>query len=108
MPGPVRMPDDVAGRIDAALAAEALLNTPVPVGAAGAVSGETEGAHVSRETSPATERLTDRPTGHARAATGPGRRDRARRGRRRTIVLGTVFTAAALGLGSLLVLVPGR
>jgi hypothetical protein len=67
------------------------------------VSGETEGAHVSRETSAPTDRSTDRPTGHAHAATGPGRKDRARRGRRRTIVLSTVFTAAALGLGSLLV-----
>ncbi|WP_105970246.1 anti-sigma factor family protein [Streptomyces geranii] len=86
MPGAERMPDDVAERIDAALAAE---------------------ADVSRETSAPvdrlTDRLTDRPTGHAHAATGPGRKDRARRGRRRTIVLGTVFTAAALGLGSLLV-----
>ncbi|WP_330289404.1 anti-sigma factor family protein [Streptomyces sp. NBC_00576] len=99
MSSPVRMPDDIADRIDAALAAEA----PVSVGATGAVSGETEGAHVSRETSAPAERLTDRPTGHAHAATGPGRKDRARRGRRRTIVLGTVFTAAALGLGSLLV-----
>lgn len=106
MPSPVRMPDDIADRIDAALAAEAPLDTPVPVGAAGAVSGETESAHVSRETSPPTEgltdRSTDRPTGHAHAATGPGRKDRARRGRRRTIVLSTVFTTAALGLGSLL------
>lgn len=103
MPSPVHMPDDIADRIDAALAAEAPLNTPVSVGAAGAVSGETEGTHVSRETSPAVERLSDRPTGHAHAATGPGRKDRVRRGRRRTIVLSTVFTAAALGLGSLLV-----
>ncbi|NEC87757.1 hypothetical protein [Streptomyces sp. SID12501] len=103
MPSPVRMPDDVVGRIEAALAAEAPLNTPVSVGAAGVVSGEIEGAHVSRETSTPAERLTDRPTGHAHAATGPGRKDRTRRGKRRTIVLGTVFTAAVLGLGSLLV-----
>lgn len=82
LPGPVRMPDDIADRIDAALAAE---------------------ADVSRETSAPADRLADRPSGHAHAATGPGRKDRARRGRRRTIVLGTVFTAAALGLGSLLV-----
>ena len=82
MPAPVRMPDDIADRIDAALASE---------------------ADVSRETSAPADRLADRPTGHAHAATGPGRKDRARRGRRRTIVLSTVFTAAALGLGSLLV-----
>ncbi|GAA3897471.1 hypothetical protein GCM10023084_57540 [Streptomyces lacrimifluminis] len=103
MPSPVHMPDDVVGRIEAALAAEAPLNTPVSVAAAGAVSGESEGAHVSRETSPPAAGLTDRPTGRAHAATGPGRKDRARRGRRRTIVLSTVFTAAALGLGSILV-----
>ena len=30
MPGPPRMPDDVASRIDAALAAEALLNATAP------------------------------------------------------------------------------
>jgi len=82
LPGPARMPDDIADRIDAALAAE---------------------ADVSRETSAHADRLADRPAGHAHAATGPGRKDRARRGRRRTIVLSTVFTAAALGLGSLLV-----
>lgn len=82
LPGPVRMPDDIADRIDAALAAE---------------------ADVSRETSAPADRLADRPAGHAHAATGPGRKDRSRRGRRRTIVLSTVFTAAALGLGSLLV-----
>ncbi|MEH0420146.1 anti-sigma factor family protein [Streptomyces sp. B21-083] len=85
MPSPARMPADIVGRIDAALAAEA------------------EGAHVSRETSTPPDRLADRPTGHAHAATGPGRKDRTRRVRRRTIVLGTAFTAAALGLGSLLV-----
>ena len=84
-PSPVRMPDDIADRIDAALAAEA------------------ESAHVSRETSAPADRSTPRPTGHAHAATGPGRKDRTRRGRRRTIVLSTVFTAAALGLGTLLV-----
>src|SRR5919109_261488 len=33
LPGPPRMPDDVAGRIDAALAAEALLNATSPEGA---------------------------------------------------------------------------
>ncbi|MFI1355002.1 hypothetical protein ACH4TV_15740 [Streptomyces sp. NPDC020898] len=110
VPGPARMPDDIAARIDAALAAEAPLHaaapdavtTPVSVGVAGAVSGETEAAHVSRETSPPADRSTDRPTGHAHATTGPGRKGNARRGRRRTIVLSTVFTAAALGLGSLL------
>ncbi|MFF1717840.1 anti-sigma factor family protein [Streptomyces sviceus] len=97
LPGPPRMPADVAGRIDAALAAEALLqatapetvNTPAPV----------ESAHVSRETAP----TADRPAGHARTSTtGPGRKDRSRNGRRKVAVLGAVFTVAALGFGSFL------
>ncbi|MFD5405315.1 anti-sigma factor family protein [Streptomyces griseorubiginosus] len=97
-PGPTRMPADVAGRIDAALAAEALLqatapdavNAPAPV----------ESAHVSRETSP----TADRPSGHARpASTGPGRKERKKGSRRKTTVLGTAFAVAALGLGSVLI-----
>jgi hypothetical protein len=140
LPGPPHMPDDVAGRIDAALAAEALLNATAPTAAdTGALSsvstshsmpeavtsdallfaasgsdapapvadeeldGESAGSgdsgHVSRETST----VTDRPAGHPRATTGPGRTNRPRRGRRRTAVLGAVFTAAALGLGGLLI-----
>lgn len=111
LPGPARMPADVVGRIDAALAAEALLNATAPDGVeaptlAGdthaAVSGADDGAHVSRETSAATHR----PAGHARSSTtGPGRKDRKDRkkpGRRRVAVLGAAFTAAALGLGSVL------
>ncbi|MDQ0775941.1 hypothetical protein QF026_004407 [Streptomyces aurantiacus] len=103
LPGPLRMPDDVAGRIDAALAAEALLNATAPAAAdAGALEeldGRSDSGHVSRETST----VTDRPAGHPRAATGPGRTNLPRRGRRRTVVLGAVFTAAALGLGGLLI-----
>ncbi|MGI5456263.1 anti-sigma factor family protein [Streptomyces sp. CA-249302] len=89
LPGPTHMPADVAGRIDAALAAEALLNATAP-----------DDAHVSRETSaPA-----DRPSGHARgSSTGPGRKNRKRAGRRRVAVLGSVFAVAALGLGSVLI-----
>ncbi|QQM42104.1 anti-sigma factor family protein [Streptomyces liliifuscus] len=110
LPGPPRMPDDVVGRIDAALAAEALLNATVPEDdAAGAFSsvgasrplldeGDDDGRHVSRETSTA----ADRPEGRPRAATGPGRGNRPRRTRRRTAVLSAMFTAAALGLGGLL------
>ncbi|GAA0642751.1 hypothetical protein GCM10009535_20110 [Streptomyces thermocarboxydovorans] len=128
-PGPLRMPDDVAGRIDAALAAEALLDarasqaraeeapgaaetpeapaegTPEAVGAARAASSEDDRAHVSRETarvSRETSTPADRPAGRPRSATtGPGRKGRLR-GRRRIAVLGTVFTVAALGFGSLL------
>jgi len=97
LPGPPRMPADVAGRIDAALAAEALLQATAPE----AVNGPApvESAHVSRETSP----TADRPAGHARPSTaGPGRKERTRNGRRRIAVLGTVFTVAALGFGSVL------
>ncbi|MFI6373967.1 anti-sigma factor family protein [Streptomyces sp. NPDC050546] len=107
LPGPPRMPADVAGRIDAALAAEALLNAtepeaaeePTPVSASRSGSEDDSGAHVSRETStPA-----DRPAGRPRSSTtGPGRKGRTRNGRRRIAVLGTVFTVAALGLGSVL------
>ncbi|MCX4455371.1 hypothetical protein OG585_22450 [Streptomyces sp. NBC_01340] len=109
LPGPTRMPDDVAGRIDAALAAEALLSAT----AADHEAAEDNRASVSRETSvagvshtsgePSPASTTDRPSGHFPGATGPGRSRRGRRGRRRVVVLGTVFTAAALGLGAILV-----
>ncbi|MEU6143306.1 hypothetical protein ABZ848_23455 [Streptomyces sp. NPDC047081] len=108
LPGPPRMPDDVAGRIDAALAAEALLNatapddaeTPALVSTSRSLDGAGDGAHVSRETS----LPGDRPSGHARgSSTGPGRKNRKRTGRRRVAVLGSVFTVAALGLGSVLI-----
>jgi anti-sigma factor RsiW len=96
MPGPPRMPDDVASRIDAALAAEALLNATAPDTVDAPALTE---AHVSRETSVS----ADRPVGRPRSSTtGPGRKDRSRDGRRRIAVLGTVFTVAALGLGSVL------
>ncbi|MFI7014349.1 anti-sigma factor family protein [Streptomyces sp. NPDC050164] len=107
LPGPPRMPADVAGRIDAALAAEALLNatgpeaaaSQTPVSAPRSPSEDDSGAHVSRETSTP----DDRPAGRPRSATtGPGRKGRTRNGRRRIAVLGTVFTVAALGLGSVL------
>jgi hypothetical protein len=84
LPPPAAMPDDVAARIDAALAAE-----PRPAAA--------DDAHVSRETSTP----VDRPTGHPRpSSTGPGRKDR-RRGVRRRV--GAVAAAAAIGLGSVVV-----
>ncbi|WP_203721187.1 anti-sigma factor family protein [Streptomyces coelicoflavus] len=87
LPPPAAMPDDVAARIDAALAAE-----PPP--------GVADDAHVSRETSaPA-----GRPAGHPRrSSTGPGRKDRRRGGRRRIAVLGAVAAAAAIGFGSVIV-----
>ncbi|MET9519618.1 hypothetical protein [Streptomyces sp. NPDC002994] len=95
LPGPHRMPADVAGRIDAALAAEALLDATSPE----------EAAHVSRETAPAPHAAesapADRPAGRPRATTGPGRGGKEKR-RRRTAVLGAVFGTAALGMGALL------
>jgi anti-sigma factor RsiW len=114
LPGPPRMPAEVASRIDAALAAEALLHAtapeaveasvPVGMSSSRALSDTDDadtdvGAHVSRETSP----TADRPAGHARtSSTGPGRKERKQSGRRRVAVLGTVFTVAALGFGSVL------
>ncbi|KUL61376.1 anti-sigma factor family protein [Streptomyces sp. NRRL S-1521] len=117
LPEPPRMPADIAGRIDAALAAEAQLDSLAPDGHAlsssdtGALepsanaSGTPSVVDVSRETStPSTPGIpADRPAGRPRAATGPGRAKPSRRPRRRTAVLGAVFTAAAIGLGSLLI-----
>ncbi len=120
LPGPPPMPADVTGRIDAALAAEALLDATAPDGpstdaaepaaatSASAPSASAAAPHVSRETEPATaptampRASADRPAGRPRGATGPGRGAPLRRTRRRTAVLGAVFTAAAIGLGSLL------
>ncbi|MFD7131020.1 hypothetical protein [Streptomyces sp. NPDC059894] len=127
LPGAPRMPDDVAHRIDAALAAEALLDatapdatgtghTPsmdqlastdqfapkdrAPVTEPAPEPAPDPAAHVSRETSPA----ASRPAGHARSsATGPGRKARTKQGRRKVAALGTVLAVAALGLGSVLV-----
>ncbi|MGI5376723.1 anti-sigma factor family protein [Streptomyces sp. CA-251387] len=112
LPGPTRMPDDVAGRIDAALAAEALLSATAaddvyqadagratPVGTARPISVADDSVRVSRETSTA----ASRPAGHARSSTtGPGRKDRKKAGRRKVAILSAAFTAAALGLGSVL------
>ncbi|MEC4015747.1 anti-sigma factor family protein [Streptomyces sp. H27-D2] len=116
LPGPTRMPADVVSRIDAALAAEALLDATAP---ADGVSRETareavsvtavaEAGLVSRETAPSpTAPTADRPAGHARSTTGPGRRPAGRplaRGRRwPKALLGTAAAAAVLGIGTLLV-----
>lgn len=119
LPGPVRMPSDIAGRIDAALAAEALLDATTPDGLTASTATEpdllpedpigvsretTDSDVVSRETDPvgrSSRKVADRPGGHARAATGPGRFPRAAR-RRRNILLATAGAAAALTLGALL------
>ncbi|KUO08652.1 anti-sigma factor family protein [Streptomyces sp. DSM 15324] len=116
LPEPPPMPEDIARRIDAALAAEAVTGptaegadtadtTGAEAGAAADTSDATplvgpEAPHVSRETPV----VADRPSGHARSATtGPGRKSGKRGGRRRVAVLSAVLGAAALGLGGILV-----
>ncbi|MGW0602465.1 anti-sigma factor family protein [Streptomyces sp. NPDC002640] len=126
LPGPVRMPADVAGRIDAALAAEALLSAsgngtataPAPtVGTArtSATHPRRRPTDVSRETSPPSPApvpggrsggAAGSPPARRTGPTGPGRdgRSSTRPGaaRRRTLTLGAVLAAAALGIGVLL------
>ncbi|WP_225801992.1 hypothetical protein [Streptomyces sp. NK15101] len=97
LPGPPRMPAEIAGRIDAALAAEALLSATTPE----------RDTPVSRETSPSSAEtappappapVADRPAGRPRAGTGPGRPGRPRR--RRIALLSTIgaaFGAVVLG-----------
>ncbi|MFB8756474.1 anti-sigma factor family protein [Streptomyces nigra] len=102
VPVPSRMPDDVAERIDAALAAESSARSTAPGDSTSPAVNEDDrtstGSHVSRETSPA----ADRPAGRARpSTTGPGRKGKKRTGNRR-VVLGAAFTAVGLGLGSVL------
>ncbi|MFJ4500735.1 anti-sigma factor family protein [Streptomyces sp. NPDC088864] len=96
LPAPEPMPADFAERLDAALAAEALTRlTEAPQAAD--VSRETKHQPIAPVPSVRPE-PTNRPAGHARAATGPGRR--AGRHRRRTAVLVGAFGAAALaGMG---------
>ncbi|OKH99929.1 hypothetical protein A6A06_23120 [Streptomyces sp. CB02923] len=108
LPGPTRMPADVAGRIDAALAAEALLDSTAPDQGT-AVSRETPAAAVtavSRETdatpSSTTPAPVTRPAGHPRAASGPGRRAVGARTRNRRwprALLGAAAAAAVIGVG---------
>ncbi|MGW8779587.1 anti-sigma factor family protein [Streptomyces sp. NPDC055796] len=101
LPGPPRMPSDVAGRIDAALAAEALLDSTAPrAEAAAPVSDVSPGAPpevAGGGTSPAAPSApgTGRPAGHPAGATGPGRR----RARRRIAVIAGLAGAAACALG---------
>ncbi|MGW7635406.1 anti-sigma factor family protein [Streptomyces decoyicus] len=110
LPGPLRMPADVAGRIDAALAAEALLDATAPSGAV-AVSRETATlpVAVSRETDELPRRATPpaRPSGRPRGSSGPGRQSpggRASRARRwPRILLGSAAAAAVFSFGGLLI-----
>ncbi|NXY92878.1 zf-HC2 domain-containing protein [Streptomyces sp. BR123] len=102
LPGPPRMPVDIAGRIDAALAAEALLDstTPRPGNESAPDAAPDTDRVVSRETTPAARSGRDarRPAGHPGGTTGPGRR----RARRRIAVIAGLTGAAACALGILL------
>ncbi|MER5739931.1 hypothetical protein ABT117_30260 [Streptomyces sp. NPDC002262] len=101
LPGPPRMPAEIAGRIDAALAAEALLDATTPE-TTRPVSRETTGATeaVSRETVPSAAPVpTARPSGGRppapRAATGPGR-GRTRHRRRIAVLTGIAGSLVAV------------
>ncbi|MFD3545032.1 zf-HC2 domain-containing protein [Streptomyces sp. NPDC058655] len=97
LPGPARMPVDISGRIDAALAAEALLDATHPArpSTAGPRPGPERG--VSRETPASTPggAGAERPSGHPAGPSGPGRR----RARRRIAVLTGLAGAGACALG---------
>jgi hypothetical protein len=97
----------VAVRVEAALTAAAAPTTPAEDSPDPIAAGSEPPLHVSRETaSPAKgpgKPPLQRPAGHGRGSTGPGRTDRKRSRRIRTAAFGTALAAAALGLGSLLV-----
>jgi hypothetical protein len=116
LPDPQPIPEDVAARIDAALAAEARTDAVVDEPTAsravtaqsdagaprenGDVSRETESAR-TKEASSVTSRPSaspDRPAGRPQGATGPGRRPGRRR---RAAILGTVCGAALIGMSVL-------
>ncbi|MFD3531444.1 zf-HC2 domain-containing protein [Streptomyces sp. NPDC058664] len=96
LPGPPRMPAEIAGRIDAALAAEALLNATGPESDT-PVSRETSRAPSKTAPSPSRVPVADRPGGRAGAATGPGRAGRPRRRIALLSTLGAAFGAVVLG-----------
>ncbi|GAA2084192.1 hypothetical protein GCM10009759_03030 [Kitasatospora saccharophila] len=95
-PPPV-MPQDVADRLTAALAALAAES------AARAETGATRPAPpsgtVPAEAVPAAPRRTGAPTGTPAAATGPGRPPHRRRRGRRLLLAGTAVAAVVFGLG---------
>lgn len=110
LPGPTRMPADVAGRIDAALAAEALLDATTPAAAHVSRETATTPVVVSRETDnepPHRVGPSTRPAGRPRGASGPGRQStggRSSRSRRwPRILLGTAAAAAVFSFGGLLI-----
>lgn len=96
LPGPQRMPADIAGRIDAALAAEALLDSTRPDVPRGTRGTPPAATHVPRGTSTA-------PGGRPDGSSGPGRSAAPRQNRRRWTrgVLATAAAAAVLVLGGI-------
>ncbi|MEH0404123.1 MULTISPECIES: anti-sigma factor family protein [Streptomyces] len=86
------MPEDVARRIGTALAQEA----------GSAATSPAQAASVSRETEalPTDATAVPRPAGRPRGATGPGRSPARRK--RRTVILGAAFGAAAVGMSAFL------
>ncbi|SEN43159.1 anti-sigma factor family protein [Actinacidiphila rubida] len=119
LPGPQRMPADIAGRIDAALAAEALLDATLPhvprETSAEPSAAPERGMSVPRETGKDVPRETSTsPGGHPGGTTGPGRGgrpgERSPSRRRRGLLavagavgaalLGGVIYTAASGTGS--------
>ncbi|MFJ2632620.1 hypothetical protein ACIO6U_11795 [Streptomyces sp. NPDC087422] len=93
LPGPQRMPADIAGRIDAALAAEALLDATTPDVPRGTSRPSPKPAptptHVPRGTSTG-------PDGHASGSAGPGRTGR--RWRRGLLVAASAVVVVGLGV----------
>ncbi|MFE0696759.1 MULTISPECIES: anti-sigma factor family protein [unclassified Streptomyces] len=103
VPDPEPMPEDIAARIDAALAAEARPtlstdNDPVVVSRETTTGDGAEASRPAARSASGTGSATapDRPAGRPSATTGPGRRHSRRR--RRTVVLGTAFGAAVIGM----------
>ncbi|MDT0489441.1 hypothetical protein RM717_02840 [Streptomyces griseus] len=93
LPDPEPMPEDIAARIDAALAAEAG-GTDVREADVSRETSRAETAGTSSE-APRSGSSLDRPAGRSRAATGPGRRPRRRL---RAALLGTACGAALIGM----------
>lgn len=95
LPGPVLMPADIVGRIDAALAAETLLTaSPVVPDRAVSPPPPSDGPPGG----PSRRARSDGPAAGARS--GPGRGKRSRRRQRSAAVIGGAFGAAVLGFGA--------
>ncbi|MFJ3477230.1 anti-sigma factor family protein [Streptomyces microflavus] len=110
LPDSEPMPEDIAARIDAALAAEARADADADETAdATRATAVSRDADVSRETenvetgdtssvTPRTASSPDRPAGRPQGATGPGRRTARRR---RAVILGTACGAALISMSVL-------